>query len=343
MRHSARLWVSSAMTVGVTAIALSLVLLSPIAKGSVAFAQAACTQCPANMFCACINCTYCNSGSFVNQCMCYRATTPGSPGSPPVPLNTCSGQDGVCNQRCAKCVDTSLTTGRQCTSYAGCPGVACPADNCIPALRAIAGTACADCQITELEDRTGALPIRVRFERPARMPVELLEIVSGDDGRQELRIRNANDAGLVTLLLSLTFRAHNGEITSTVISADTWHMDRAFLAAGSTDTIPQMSKISHPSGIASIQIRPVYAEYDNGRRLAASVLGSNRCFTAQRYALVDTMTAALKEIEEAGPTREAVNAAILKHSELTWLQVDLDRGGVDAVLTRLRSPRLFQP
>jgi hypothetical protein len=120
-------------------------------------------------------------------------------------------------------------------------------------------------------------------------------------------------------------------------------MDAAFLAPGSTDTIPQMSNMSHPSGIALIQIRPVYAEYDNGRRLAASVVGSVGCLTAKRHALVETMTVALKEIEQGGSSREAVVAATSKHSELSWLQVDLNRGGVDAVLARLRSPRLFRP
>jgi hypothetical protein len=120
-------------------------------------------------------------------------------------------------------------------------------------------------------------------------------------------------------------------------------MDAAFLAPGATDTIPQLSAISHPAGIASIQIRPVYAEYDNGRRIAAGLLGANRCLAGRRQALVETMATALREIEQGGATREAINAAILKHSDLTWIQADLDKGGVDAVLTRLRSPRLFQP
>ena len=310
-------------------------LFAPSEDG-VAWAQGQnnCQACPGTHFCPCINCSRCNSGGFALQCYCFRGTQ----GQEPV--NVCTGGDGHCAGACAQCVERNVKTGRTCTSYAGCPGQLCPSGVCNPPVRALATAPCEDCQISELEDRSGPLTIRVRLERPDAIPIDLLDLVTVDD-RKEIRIRNNHKAGLVTLLLGVTHRAHNGEVTSSLVKADSWHMDAPFLGPGSVDTVPQMKRATHPSGIASVQIRPVYAEFEDGTRSGNT--DSLLCLSRERKALMTAMDAARVAIEQRGSTRAAVTRVLQDDNQLGFLQTDLDRGGVEAVLARLRSPRRFQP
>lgn len=295
-----------------------------------------CQACPGTHFCACVNCAPCNSGAFAWQCMCYR----GVAGQPPV--NYCSGADGVCNGNCAKCVTQDAKTGRTCTGYAGCPGQSCPVGGCVPPLRAAAALPCEGCRIKELEDRSAERPVRVRLETPSEFPIELIDVVIEDGGAtKDIRIRNDARVGLVTLLLAFTYRAPDGEVATSIVKADSWHMDTPFLAPGSTDTVPQMTRAIHPNGIASVQVRPVYAEFEDGTRLGPDALGTSVCVSRQRAVLTAKMEAARARIEQAGSTLAAVRSAIQAEDDLSFLQVDLNRGGVDAVLARLRTPRRF--
>lgn len=319
------------------AAVLGYVLFSPPENGRLAWAQNNCQQCPGTHFCACTNCTNCNSGSFAVMCVCYR----GPAGGPLV--NSCSGDDGVCNSRCAKCVEQNLKTGRVCTTYQGCPGQTCPGGGCVPPLRALAGSPCQDCQVSELEDRSGPQTVRVRLERPSGFPIDFLDFVTEGERTKEVRIRNTSKAGLVTLLLGVTYRAHDGEVHSTIVKADSWHMDAAFLGPGSVDTVPQMSQVTHPSGIASIQIRPVYAEFDDGTPVGADAFGTRMCLRRERMELASVIDDARRRVEQAGASQAAIAAAMQNDSRLGFLQVDLDRGGIEAVLARLRGPRRFEP
>ena len=84
-----------------------------------------------------------------------------------------------------------------------------------------------------------------------------------------------------------------------------------------------------------------YAECDDGTRIDNS-RGTFLCLPQQRTELVNAMETARIEIEAAGATEASVAEAMQEDSQVGFLQTDLSRGGVRAVLTRLKGFRRFE-
>ncbi len=87
----------------------------------------------------------------------------------------------------------------------------------------------------------------------------------------------------------------------------------------------------------------MYAEFDDGTRVGADAFGTRMCLRRERLELASVIDDARRRVEQAGSSQAAIAAAMQNDSRLGFLQVDLDRGGIEAVLARLRGPRRFEP
>jgi hypothetical protein len=316
-------------------------LVSAAQERVVAQQQANCPTCPASgtggtPMCGCINCTFCNSGSFTNMCVCWQQQG----------KTVCQARHGDCKSGlCAECVETNLSTGRVCYTYLGCPGQACKSNYCTGnGLMAAAATSpCADCSVVESERTSNGLPVRVTIENPASIPVRITSFPAHAEGPRYLDVHNDSKAGLVALVIAVTYTAHNGHSQTVTVVADNWHMDSAFAGPGQPNAIPLTTDVRHAAGVARVVVRPMYAEFDDGTRVNAGGLDGFDCLSGRRTRLAAEMTAALEELERTGTTRESVSLAMNAHSGLSWLLVKMNQGGPDVVLAHLKSDRRFRP
>jgi len=162
--------------------------------------------------------------------------------------------------------------------------------------------------------------------------------------RPHFLIRNNGKKGLVTATISATYIAANGDTHSVTHEADSWDRDLAFAASGRTVEVPLSTRVSHPSGIASVTLETIYAEFDDGTRVgSAAETGYGGCLMVSREKTLDVFANAVRTYEAEGRSRQTLDRLVQDTPELKWLSFLLVRKGPEAVIAELKKPRQLRP
>jgi len=315
---------------------LALLTVSMIAVCSIAVPAegASCPNCPSGAQCACIDCNPCNSGYFQVFCVCW-----------PVPgVVTCNTQNGDCALGvCARCTSTNHQTGQVCKTYGKCGPMVCGPDGCTGDGSAMEMDGCPDCVSTAMpQERPG--PVEVVLEALPDFPVEVSRLqlppTRGELKPGNMEFRNLGGAGLVTLVIELTYEDAEGHEATFAVVSDSWLKDGPFLAAGARVEVP-IATVVQGEAVTRVTARPLYAEFDNGLRTGPGLDSVRGCLAAERETALQAYQDALRLYEEQGG--DALEAALREDPQLELLVPVLEEKGLDGVLEVLSRPRRLLP
>lgn len=288
--------------------------------------------------CAFEDCNPCNSGDFCVLCVCCP-----QPGHV-----TCTTQSGNCNGTCAMC--KSVSEGQTCYQYVGCGGQLCPPNGCSGGGEGAVGElasrlareGCRHCPMQLLPATEGMVLGEVVSE--PGFPVEVVSFDLPEPGSPPTpgtyRIRNHAQAGLVTLVVAVSVESPTGEVATISTVADSWDRDVAFAGPGGEVDLPMSVAISGGS-VQRLVVRPLFAEFDDGRRVGPGVASLRECIASSRRAQVQEARAALQAYQADG--EKALELALQTSENLDWLRFLMARGGSSAVLRELRKQRQLAP
>jgi hypothetical protein len=180
----------------------------------------------------------------------------------------------------------------------------------------------------------------VRIMASPDVPVEVTSFASptGLSSPGSYSIRNSSSAGLVTLVLRLTFVSNKGERISKIQTVDSWDRDRAFLDSGKDSDFPLQLGVN--GFLREVEVLPVYAEFDDGSRMGPAAQTLRPCFLGEREAVLKHVEEARSAFRSGG--KSALFLAIQK-PDLAWLQVMWSERGLTAVVAELEKNRRLRP
>jgi hypothetical protein len=292
---------------------------------------AAAQNCPGGALCATIDCRPCNAGSFSAQCVCY----------PVLGHIICTVTNGDCKLgQCGHCQSTG--DGQTCHTYARCPGMNCPTDHCGPSFAALDRDPCPDCVSQPVRNENANGP-SVEVSNKLDFPIEVsaFDTSFGSESPGSFKIKNNAHSGLVTLILSVTLEAWNGETMTFHTSVDSWDRDAAFAEPGAEVEQPISLAADSKTGIRRATVKTLYAELADGTRLGPGARTLRTCMAKQRQATVQAYQDALAIYQRGGA--KALRSAIQKNDDLTSLLLLDQKSGIDAVVLELSKERRLKP
>jgi hypothetical protein len=188
----------------------------------------------------------------------------------------------------------------------------------------------------------------IELQYPDDIPVEVTAVeadstLDGTARGSSYRVRNNSASGLVTLVTAFTFEGAEGERSRITImsEADSWHRDAAFVDAGSEQWITAAFAIRGRSP-GRLTVRPLYAEFDDGRRLGPMADTYAKCLRIAREKLLRDY-ANLVQVYERGGVRSLDRALQGDSIAVAWLGLLKAESGIDSVTEQLTRVRRLQP